>query len=50
MTQKKHYTSSNFSKFIREAKSSEKKKVYGRVLQKATEQQKIILEKAASKK
>ena len=37
-----------FSEFIRNAKSSEKKKVYGRVLDRATKQQQAILKTASS--
>ncbi len=41
---------SPFSEFIRNAKPSEKKKVYRRVLEKATERQKEVLRKAASRR
>lgn len=40
---------SPFSEFIRNAKPSEKKKVYRRVLEKATERQNEVLRKAASR-
>ncbi len=36
-----------FSKFIREASSREKKRVYKRVLEKATERQKEVLQETA---
>ncbi len=38
-------TSSSFSRFIRDAKSGEKKQVYRRVLEKATERQRAVLRK-----
>ena len=41
---KKATESTKFSKFIREAKSGEKKQVYRRVLEKATERQRQVLE------
>jgi hypothetical protein len=38
-----------FSRFIREASSKEKKQVYARVIKKATEDQKRVLEQVSSK-
>ena len=48
--QPKTVPSTQFSEFIRNASSSEKKRVYKRVLEKATERQnKVLAEAAASK-
>lgn len=41
-------SSTPFSDFIREASSGEKKRVYSRVLEKATKDQKDLMEKASS--
>ena len=41
--------SSPFAEFIRTASSAEKKRVYGVVLQKATERQALVLKQAASR-
>ena len=46
-TRKKHAdSSSEFSVFIREAKSREKKKVYKRIIEKAIEEQNEVVERA----
>lgn len=42
--------SSPFSEFIRKASSAEKKRVYGEVLQKATERQNRVVAKATAAK
>jgi hypothetical protein len=44
----KSESSTPFSEFIREAPSREKKRVYGRVLEKATKEQKDLMKKASS--
>jgi hypothetical protein len=44
----KSKSSTPFSEFIREASSREKKKVYGRVLKKATKDQQDLMKKASS--
>ena len=44
----KSESSTPFSEFIRKAPSREKKRVYGRVLDKATQEQKDLRKKAAS--
>ncbi|MCX6755679.1 MAG: hypothetical protein NT068_04070 [Candidatus Nomurabacteria bacterium] len=46
---KTNKTDSEFSKFIREASSREKKKVFMEVLEKATEDQRKILNKTSTK-
>jgi hypothetical protein len=48
LTKSKPESSTPFSKFIREASSREKKSVYGRVLEKATKDQKDLMKKASS--
>ena len=50
LTARKTGENSPFSEFIRNAKPSEKKKVYRRVLEKATERQKEVLREAASRR
>lgn len=47
---KKHKKDSEFSEFIREASSGEKKKVFMDVLKRATEDQKKIMDKPISTK
>jgi len=44
----KKVTSTPFSSFVRDASSSEKKKIYKKVLEEATEMQNIILKKASN--
>ena len=44
----KSVVSTEFSEFIRNASSAEKKRVYKRVLEKATERQNRVLAQAAS--
>lgn len=48
-TKRKTIDSTPFSKFIREAPSGEKKRVYSEVLKKATERQNAVVECARSK-
>lgn len=43
----KSESSTPFSEFIRKAPSREKKRVYGRVLDKATKEQKELMKRAA---
>ena len=47
---KKTVPSTPFSDFIRNAKSDERKRVYRDVLEKATESQKQVIERARSRK
>jgi hypothetical protein len=50
MRKSKAVSSTSFSEFIRHASSAEKKRVYKRVLEKASESQNRILARAAAAK
>lgn len=48
MFKKEKKSTTPFSKFIREAKASDKKKVYKKVIEKSIEEQKSIIKKAVA--